>query len=63
MECPECHNIIELDWTGDVSDDTTEFEGCSGSCSTCSGCDSNNDYIEENEDEDNNQKQENDDDM
>lgn len=28
IECPECHNIIELDWDG-------EDEGCSGSCSSC----------------------------
>lgn len=28
IECPECHNIIELDWDGDD-------EGCSGSCSSC----------------------------
>jgi len=67
MECPECHNVIELDWTGDVSDDTTEFEGCSGSCQTCSGCDIDNDYSEEEnegEEKNKNQKnQENDDDM
>ncbi len=67
MECPECHNVIELDWTGDVSDYTTEFEGCSGSCQTCSGCDIDNDYSEEEnegEEKNKNQKdQENDDDM
>ena len=29
IECPECHNIIELDWNGG------EEEGCSGHCSCC----------------------------
>lgn len=33
VECPECNNIIELDWSGEE-----EHEGCSGSCSHCSGC-------------------------
>ena len=33
IECPECHNIIELDWNEE------ENEGCSGgSCSICNGC-------------------------
>ncbi len=32
IECPECHNIIELDWNEEES-------GCSdGHCSTCHGC-------------------------
>lgn len=32
IECPECHNIIELDWNN-------EEEGCSGHCSCCEdGC-------------------------
>ncbi len=35
IECPECNNIIELDWSGDIED---EQQGCSGSCSSCSGC-------------------------
>ena len=30
IECPECHNTIELDWNLDE-----ELEGCSGSCSHC----------------------------
>jgi len=29
IRCPECQNVIELDWTG-------EEGGCSGSCSSCS---------------------------
>ena len=36
VECPECKNIIELDWSGDlyVCDD----EECSGHCHGCSSC-------------------------
>ena len=30
VECPECNNIIELDWNGDTNEDE---QGCSGSCS------------------------------
>ena len=40
VECPECKNIIELDWTGDVDD---EPDGCNGHCSGCSGCDDEDD--------------------
>lgn len=29
VECPECHNIIELDWNQE------EEEGCSGHCGCC----------------------------
>lgn len=29
IKCPECQNVIELDWNGEES-------GCSGSCSSCS---------------------------
>ena len=43
VECPECKNTIELDWSGDVDD---EPDGCSGSCHGCHGCD------EEDEDDD-----------
>lgn len=43
VTCPECENIIELDWSGDV--DETE-NGCSGSCHGCHGC------AEEDEDDD-----------
>lgn len=35
VECPECKNTIELDWTGDVDD---EPNGCMGDCHGCSGC-------------------------
>ena len=36
IECPECKNMIELDWSGDPEDD---MDSCSGNCSGCSGCD------------------------
>ncbi len=48
VECPECKNVIELDWTGDLYDD--EDDGCSGHCCGCSGCADSSD--EENEDDD-----------
>ena len=38
--CPECENIIELDWTGNVDDDfMCGPDGCSG----CHGCDDDED--------------------
>ncbi len=37
VECPECNNVIELDWTGNV-DDEPEHDGCNGSCHGCHGC-------------------------
>ncbi len=45
VECPQCHNIIELDWNGDINED---FEGCNGHCSSCGNCN------DENEDDENN---------
>ena len=48
VECPECKNVIELDWTGDLYDD--EDDGWSGHCCGCSGCGDSSD--EENEDDD-----------
>lgn len=48
VECPECKNVIELDWTGDLYDE--EDDGCSGHCCGCSGCGDSSD--EENEDDD-----------
>lgn len=47
IECPECKNIIELDWSGDLYDE--EDDGCSGHCCGCSGC---GDSDEENEEDD-----------
>ena len=35
VECPVCNNIIELDWSGEVEEDSD----CNGSCSGCHGCD------------------------
>ena len=32
--CPECNNTIELDWNGGLE----ETQGCSGHCSSCEGC-------------------------
>lgn len=52
IKCPECHNIIELDW----DEDDEEEEGCSGCCSSCHG----HDECEEN-DEDTDKKDEDDD--
>ena len=43
IECPECKNMIELDWSGDPSDD----DECSGHCSGCSGCDDQEDDEED----------------
>jgi len=31
VKCPECDNIIELDWNDD-----DEHDGCSGNCGSCS---------------------------
>ena len=46
IECPECHNIIELDWDGDD-------EGCTGSCTSCGlheECKNEDEEDEDNED-------------
>lgn len=40
IECPECQNIIELDWSGDVDE---EDKGCSGNCHGCHDCDEDDD--------------------
>lgn len=32
IQCPECHNLIELDWNAE------EVENCGGHCSGCEGC-------------------------
>lgn len=38
VECPECENVIELDWSGEV-DEEIENQNCQGgSCSGCHGC-------------------------
>ncbi len=41
VECPDCKNIIELDWSGDIDDEPDT--GCQGSCHGCHGCDSDED--------------------
>ena len=50
VQCPECHNTIELDWNLEE-----ELNGCSGSCSHCaSGCVAEDDeeyHIEDKSDE------------
>lgn len=43
VQCPECSNMIELDWEGSVD----EEGGCSGNCSHCHSCD---DEYDEDED-------------
>lgn len=46
IECPECQNIIELDWTGDIDEENQNQDkqhGCNGSCHGCSGCDEDDD--------------------
>ena len=58
IECPECHNKIELDWDGEDDD------CCSGGCCGCGhhdecGCDED----EEDSDTDNEEIDDNDDDM
>ena len=40
IECPECKNMIELDWSGDVEDDQNN---CNGNCKGCSGCEDEDD--------------------
>ena len=42
IKCPECNNIIELDWASEDDDD-----GCSGSCGSCSGCSGHHDAEED----------------
>ena len=41
VECPDCKNIIELDWSGDIDDEPDT--GCQGGCHGCHGCDSDED--------------------
>ena len=54
IECPECHNIIELDWNEE------EENGCSdGHCDFCHGCGEES----ENSDEETKLSEDNEDDM
>ena len=39
VQCPECNNIIELDWTGNEEEEPKNNSGCgAGHCSQCPGC-------------------------
>ena len=38
IRCPECGNLIELDWNGNPDNDPNDNNGCSGGCSHCGGC-------------------------
>ena len=42
VTCPECQNVIELDWSGDT-DEEENNHNCNGSCSGCHGCDEEDD--------------------
>ena len=46
IECPECNNIIELDWSGELDDD----HECSGGCSSCHGCDNDDEDTDDDDD-------------
>ena len=41
IECPQCQNIIELDWSGDIDEEDNKV--CSGSCHGCQGCNDEDD--------------------
>ena len=41
VQCPECRNIIELDWSGNIEGD--DQQGCSGNCHGCHDCDEDDD--------------------
>ena len=66
VECPVCNNIIELDWSGEVEEDSD----CNGSCSGCHGCDEeqeeqpeNKQQLTKNEEKKENKEENSDDDM
>lgn len=40
IECPECKNVIELDWSGNFEEG--EDNSCSGHCHGCSSCEEDN---------------------
>lgn len=47
IECPECHNMIELDWNGEENDE------CEHDCSCCEhDCEENDESDEKNKPED-----------
>ena len=49
VQCPECKNMIELDWSGENDEDPDE---CSGHCSGCSGCDPEEEQDEQDNEDD-----------
>ena len=62
VECPVCNNVIELDWSGDLEEDSN----CSGSCAGCHGCDEESEEKQENNNkpiQNENKEENNDDDM
>lgn len=50
IECPECHNIVELDINADYDEDSgiSPSCGCQRSCGNCGGCTSQKDNNEDN---------------
>lgn len=62
VECPECHNMIELDWNGDEDEECTHnCSGCGHDCGTIeneekempkSNVESNEELEDENDEED-----------
>ena len=58
VECPECHNVIELDWN-------EEEHKCSGHCGNCGECGTEDEYEEDenNIEENDNESMESEDDM
>ena len=36
IECPQCNNTIELDWSGNLNEENEQ--GCIGNCGGCPGC-------------------------
>ena len=59
VECPVCNNIVELDWSGDVEEDSN----CNGSCSGCHGCDEEMEEQQEDKKQSTQSEENNDDDM
>ena len=44
VKCPECENIIELDWSGDIDGEEKNQGGCQGgNCNGCNGCNDEDD--------------------
>ncbi len=58
VECPECHNMIELDWNGDEDEECTH--NCSGCGHDCSEIENETEEMPKQEIEDNEDLEEND---